>query len=219
MIYEIFRWIGVISGYPIYLLFFKTKVYHENKSVQTLRTKGGMLVISNHICPFDYVLNAVLFFPRKLFVVASEYAFLTPGLRFGMKFFGGIETNRVTRGVHFIEESAEKLRRGKLVQIYPEGHNTDDGTIKAFYPSYLKIALEGNAPLLPVIVDGNYGMLKRTHVIVGEPIHLEDHLGTGALTHEDLDRLNTMVREKVLWLRQELDRRIEADKKKGKHKK
>lgn len=216
MIYEIFRWFGVITGYPIHLLFFKKKIYYEDKAVQSRKTKGGMLVISNHFSPFDYVLNVVLFFPRKLWVVASEYAFITPALRFGMKFFGGIETNRVTRGVHFIEESADKLRKGKLVQIFPEGHNTPDGTIKDFYPSYILIALQANAPILPVIIDGNYGIFKRTHVIIGKPIHPEDYLPSGTPTHEDIQQANTQIREKVLWLRQELDRRIAADKKKGK---
>ena len=56
MIYDIFRWIGIITGYPFNWLFFKRKVYYENDKARK-RTKGGALVIANHYnqCAFAKV--------------------------------------------------------------------------------------------------------------------------------------------------------------------
>lgn len=132
-----------------------------------------------------------------------------------MKFWGGIECNRVTRSPRFIIESVRELKKGHLVMIFPEGHNTPDGKIHPFYPSYITIALRGDAPLLPVISDGNYGLFKRVHVMVGDPIDLKQYLTEEKPTREDIDRINGIVYEKVLALRAELDRRVQADKKKG----
>lgn len=215
ILYDIFRWIGVVTGYPFKWLYFKNKIYYETENVPK-RVKGGALVISNHFNPLDYVLNVYVFFPRKLYIVASEHAFKNAFLRFGMKFWGGIQANRVTKSMHFVTESIREIKKGHLVQIFPEGHNTDDGTIKPFYSSYILIALKAKAPIVPVITDGNYGLFKRVHLMVGESIDLSSHITGPKATREDITRLNDMVYEKVLRLRKELDQRVEADRKKRK---
>lgn len=217
IIYEIFRWIGVISGLPAQWIFFKKKIYYEEGAIRARKVRGGALVICNHFCPLDYVMNVETFFPRKLYIVASEDAFRNKGLVFGMKFWGGIKADRTTRSMSFVKEAVRELKNGHLVMIFPEGHNTDDGTIKAFYPSYIAIALLSGAPIIPMTLDGNYGLFKRTHMIIGKPIRLKEMLGGRKHTREDVDRLNDMVRNEMLRLRQELDLRIAADRqKKGK---
>lgn len=216
MFYEIFRWFGVISGYPFYWLFFKRKIYFENERARR-RVKGGALIISNHFSPWDYVLNVFLFFPRKLYVVASEHAFKNKFLRVGMKFWGGIEADRVTKSMRFVIESIREIKKGHIVQIFPEGRNTEDGTIQPFYPSYISISLKSNSKIIPVITDGNYGVFKRVHIIFGEMIDLSQYTSCEKPNRAEIDRLNDIVYNKVLELRKELDLRIEADKnKKGK---
>ena len=214
MIYEIFRWIGVITGYPFKWLFFKNKIYYENERVPK-GVKGGALIITNHFNPLDYVMNVFVFFPRKLYVVASEHAFKNKWMEFGMKFWGGIRCDRNTRNMGFVIKSIKEINKGHIVQIFPEGHNTDDGTIKPFYPSYLLIALKAKAPIIPLISDGNYGITKRVHLIKGEAIDLSQYTSSDKPSKEEILQLNEMVYQRVLALRAELDRRIEADKKGG----
>ena len=205
------RWVGILSGWPIQLVFFKRKIYYQNRKVQGRRIKGGALIISNHYCPVDFIVNNFLLFPRMLYVVASEHAFKTPGLKLGMKFFGGIETDRNVRGMSFIHQAAALLKKGRLVQIFPEGHNTEDGKIHPFYPSYLVLALMGNVPIIPVILDGNYHIKKRQHTLIGEPIDLRDHFPDGKYTQQDLDRVNDLIYRHVLELKQSLDDKIAAE--------
>lgn len=221
--FAVFRWIGTITGYPFNWIYFKKKVYYESGRNLKRRFRGGALVVSNHFSPMDYVSHVFLFFPRRLNVVAAEIGFANPFVRFGMRFWGGIQANRVTRSMRFVKQSAELIKKGQLVQIFPEGHNTDDGAIKAFYPSYIAIALESGAPILPVITDGNYGLFKRTHIIIGEEIRLSEYLSPDYAKDyrskmAEIDRLNGIVRQKVLALREELDRRV-AGKKPPKRKK
>lgn len=205
------RWIGILSGWPAQLVFFKRKIYYQNKKVQGRRIKGGALIISNHYCPADYVNNAFVVFPRTLYVVASEHAFKSPGLKLGMRFFGGIETDRNVKGMSFLHQASALLKKGKLVLIFPEGRNTNDGKIHPFYPSYLVLALMGNVPIIPVILDGTYDIKKRQHTLIGEPIDLRDHFPGGKYTQADLERVNEKIYQHILSLKESLDEMIAAE--------
>ena len=206
MIYEIFRVIGVILGWPLQFLFFKRKTYYEDKKSVNLY-KGGKLIVCNHYNMFDYVLGCFIVFPRKLYAVASEVPFRSPIVRFGMKFFGAIEANRETRSMKFLNESAAVLKKGHLVQIFPEGQNTPDGKIHDFYAGYVLIAHRGNVPIVPIITDGNYGLFKRVSVIIGKEINVQDFMTSGKKnpTREEIEKVNEYVHQKCLELREELE--------------
>ena len=210
MIYTVFRFIGLLSGYPIQWLFFKRRTFYEDKS-QTHIFKGGKLIISNHFSVIDYILTSFIVFPRKLSAVASEHPFKNKILRFGMKFFGTIQCNRETRNMRFMDEAAAVIRKGELVQIFPEGRNTTDGKIHEFKKSYLVIAHRASAPIIPIVTDGNYGIFKRTSVIIGKEIDVSEFFTSDRVTptREELQRANDVVFAKVLELREELERRKE----------
>lgn len=217
MIYELFRWIGLISGYPLQLLFFKRKTYYEDKSEQGRRVRGGALVISNHYSPLDYVMNMFLFPFRKLHVVMSEVTFRGRKkklFKFLTKFHGGICSDRDIMGMKFIDDSVEVIENGGLVQIFPEAHITTDGDMHQFKTSYLMIALRSDAPIIPVIIDGSYGFFKRSHVIIGKKIYLSDYCTSLNPTKEEILALNDIVYKKSLALKEELDLKIKRKDKK-----
>ena len=214
LFFEIGRVIGVILGYPVQLLFFKRKTYYENDKKNPNLFKGGKLIVSNHFNMFDYVLGCFVVFPRKLNAVASEMPFKSKITRIGMKFFGAVQANRETRSMRFIDQSVEIIKKGQLVQIYPEGRNTPDGKIHPFKHSYLAIAYRAGCPIVPVVTDGNYGIFKRAHVCIGEEIDVSPFFTPGRRTppREELERANEYVFAKILELRQ----RIEDEKNKKK---
>jgi len=204
MIYDFFRWYAIINAYPVQWLLFKKKVFYEDKAAQSKKIKGGALIISNHYNMFDYVLNMFMLLPRKLYVVTAEFAYYNKFVAWGMKFFGGIKAERVMRSMKFIDESADLIKKGKLVQIFPEARNTDDGLMHEFKPSYIMIALRANAPIIPIITDGNYGFSKRAHVIIGKKIFLSDYCKSQNPSKEEIARLNEIVYSKACELRAKL---------------
>lgn len=218
--YEFFRWVALITGWPLQLLAFKRKTYYEDRTVQGRRVKGGALIISNHYSVFDYMVNLFLFPFRKLYVVywAQMRNRIGYFFRWGMKFFGGIPSDREAMAMRFIDDSVKLLERGKLVQIYPEAHITDDGEMHEFKPSYLLIALRADVPIIPVIIDGNYGILRRAHLIIGKPIDLSMYCTSEDPTREELEAMNRMVYEKSKELKAELDRRVGAKRKRSRKK-
>lgn len=204
MIYNIFRIFGIVLGYPLQLLFFKRKTYYEDKRSTHLH-HGGKLIISNHFNILDYVMSCFVVFPRKLTAIASEMPFKSRITRFGMKFFGAIEANRETRSMKFMDEAAAVIRGGGLVQIFPEGRNTPDGKIHDFKQSYLVIAHRAGAPIVPIVTDGNYGLFRRTHVMIGREIDVSPFFAEKRPTREELRAANEFVHAKVLALRAELE--------------
>ena len=212
--YELFRWIGLLLAYPLQLIFFKRKTYYEDKKSQSRFVKGGALVISNHYSAMDYMVNLFLFPFRKLYVVMAEFVFHKSKIfNFLTKFHGGIRSDRDLMSMRFIDESVEVLENGGLVQIYPEAHITLDGNMHEFKTSYLMIALRANVPIVPVIIDGNYGFFKRAHVLIGKKIFLTDYCQSLNPTKEEIIALNEIVQNKCLELKSELDRRV--NKRKG----
>ena len=215
--YDFFRWVGIIQAWWLYWVFFKRKTYYEDGDpLRKGRFKGPKLIISNHYGVFDFMLNMFLVLPRKLWVVASEHAYRNKLQGFGMRFFGGIPCDRRIRSMRFMEKSVEVLKNGGMVQIFPEGKNTDDGQIGPFYASYIVIAHRAGVPILPIITDGNYGFFRRTHVLVGNEINLKDYItATGPIIPRDqLEAANTAIRDHVLALKADLDARAAAEKNK-----
>ncbi len=166
----------------------------------------------------DYVMTSFIVFPRKLNVVAGEAPFKNPFFRFGMKFFGAIQANRETRSMRFMDQSAEVIKRGQIVLIFPEGRNTPDGNIHEFKKSYIVIAHRAKAPIVPIVSDGNYGLFKRASVIIGKEIDVSEFISSDrpTPTREGLDRANEYIFDKVLALREELERRKQDAKRRRK---
>ena len=216
ILFDIFRWFAIIQGLWLYWLFFKRKTYYEdgNPRHKSRRFKGPKLIISNHYCVLDFMLNLFLVLPRKLWVVASEHAYRNKLQGFGMRFFGGIPCDRRIRSMRFMEKSVEVLKNGGMVQIFPEGRNTDDGLIGPFYASYIVIAHRAGVPIIPIMTDGNYGFFKRTHVLVGNEIDLKDYITAEGpiIPRDQLESANEAIRNHVLALKSDLDARVAAEK-------
>ena len=216
ILFDIFRWFAIIQGFWLYWLFFKRKTYYEdgNPRRKSRRFKGAKLIISNHYCVLDFMLNMFLVLPRKLWVVASEHAYRNKLQGFGMRFFGGIPCDRRIRSMRFMEKSVEVLKNGGMVQIFPEGRNTDDGLIGPFYASYIVIAHRAGVPIIPIVTDGNYGFFKRAHVLVGNEIDLKDYITAEGpiIPRDQLESANEAIRNHVLALKSDLDARVAAEK-------
>lgn len=206
MIYSIFRIFGLITGYPVQLLFFKRRTFYESKKNKNT-FKGGKLIISNHFNFLDYVLSCFIVFPRKLTAVTCEMPFRSRIVRFGMKFFGSVEADRETKNMRFMDQSANIIKKDQLVIIYPEGQNTPDGKMHKFYHSYLVIAHRAKCPIVPMITDGRYHPFKRANVIIGDEIDVSVFFSQdrNTPTREELSKANEYVYSKMLELQRQLE--------------
>lgn len=213
MIKEILRILAIITGWPVQLIFFSRKTYYEDKKSQGRSVKGGAIIISNHTSIMDYMVNLFIFPFRKLYCLIAEVIY-DKGfiMRFLVNCMGGIKVDRFSKDLGFIEQSIKVLEKGKLLQIFPEGKIPNDKKLLPFSPSYILIALRSNVPIIPVVTDGNYGLFKRVHVLIGKKIYLSDYCNNPNPTKEEIDRLNKIITKKIQSLKNSLQEKIEQDK-------
>ncbi|MBE5939514.1 MAG: 1-acyl-sn-glycerol-3-phosphate acyltransferase [Lachnospiraceae bacterium] len=214
IVYEFLRCFGLIQGWPAHVVLFKKKVYYEDVNEKNRFIKGGALIISNHFAVFDYMVNVFLFPFRKLHVVVAEFIYKRSKFyHFGLRCFGGIRSDRDIKGMRFIDESVKVLKKGGLVQIFPEAQTSDGRGLQYFKPSYIMIALRAGVPIIPVVLDGNYGITKRTHVLIGKKIYVREFCSSENPTKEEIENLNKMVFDKFCQLKTQMEENIEMEKK------
>ena len=109
------------TGWPTQLICFRTKVYYENKAVQSRRIRGSAILVSNHTAVYDYAVMLFVFFTRTLRYQMAEVLFGKKVLGPFLKNMGGILVDRDSTNYSFMSESAKILEQGGVVGIFPEG--------------------------------------------------------------------------------------------------
>ena len=198
-----------ITGFIPALIFFKWKVFYMNKKAQGRKLPKGTMLVSNHKKLLDFALYLMIFFTSPVHFLVAEVLMNKPGpLPWLLKKLGSIRVDRDKFEFGFIHESAEVLKSGGRVGVFPEGRLPVGGKMSPFAPSCVMIALESGADIIPVWTDGNYGMGKRTHVMIGERLNLKEFCPTENPTRDEIKACNEVLLSKILELRDELERRL-----------
>lgn len=208
----LFVWFSKITGWlPVYI-FFKPKLYYMNKKVQGRRIKGPAILMSNHTALLDFWMYLLIFWDRVPRFIMAEVLFKKGKfLNWMLYAMGGIYLNRDNVGFSFVTESLETLDKGGVVGVFPQGRLPVDGQKFPFKPGIAMIATKTDAPIIPVYTDGNYGIKKRAHVMIGEPIRLSDYFDCKNPSKEDLNKMTEFLSAKEDELEEELKRRMKKE--------
>lgn len=193
--------IGYLLAWPAQFIYFKKRIYYEDKKDTSRFIKGGALIVSNHRSLKDFMALIFVFPFHKLYCLMSElifsHGFFVSTLT---KIMGGIKIDRKNHNFDFINKSVDLLNKKKCLAIYPEGKvNTKSGLLY-FHPSYIIIALKSNKPIIPIYTDGRYGIFKRNRIVIGKKIYLRQYCNNLNPNKEELEKLNDIVRNKILEL-------------------
>ena len=206
-----------LTAFPAYWACARTKVYYEDKKIQSRKINGSAILISNHTSVYDYALMLFLFFGRTLRYQMAEVLFKSKKLAKFLKMMGGIFVDRDSYDFSFVSESIDILEKKGVVGIFPESRLAKPGEEKPlpFKPSVTYIALESGAPIIPVYTNGSYFKSKRARVMIGKPIYVQDLWDATLDEKQNIDRITEMLRLKIIELGEELEKRS-AKKRKGK---
>ena len=213
------NWFVKITGFPGEVVFYRKKIYYEDKKASNRNIKGGALIISNHTDIYDYPLMMYVFPKRNLHVLVAEITYDMNGfMKWLLKGLGAIRVDRNNHDFAFMSQTTDLLKKGKACLIYPESRlpleNERDHLLE-FKPSYIYSALESGAPIIPVYTNGIYGKLKkkykdRARVMIGKKIYVRDLYDSNKNEKENIAYINNYVKNRIVELKALLDERLNS---------
>ncbi len=109
--------------------------------------RPGQMVLANHPSLIDVVL--LISFMRDANCVVKESLWHNPFTRGPVRAAGYISNNA---SVEMIEDTAEALREGQSLVIFPEGTRTTPGQMPVFHRGAAAIAIRGARCITPVVI-------------------------------------------------------------------
>ncbi|MGA1219320.1 MAG: lysophospholipid acyltransferase family protein [Ilumatobacteraceae bacterium] len=158
------------------------------------------VVVSNHESFVDML--AISQIPIEMKWVAKSAFFKIPIVGFLLMLSRDIKLVRGAKGAgaHVYTEAAERLSTRTSVMLFPEGTRSASGDLGAFKDGAFKIAIEAQAPILPLVVHGTRNALIKHDWRFGRcdaVVQILDPIPTAGLTLEDVDTLREQVRDLI----------------------
>lgn len=148
---ELLRAFFRLTLLPPVRLLYRLRVLHADR----IPARGGVLLVSNHVSYLDsFVLYAAC--PRPVrFVIVSRYL-RSKAISWFLRLFGAIP---ITPGQsrEAIRITAECLKNGDVVCIFPEGQLTRTGMLNELKKGFELIARKADCPVQPVWMQGLWG--------------------------------------------------------------
>ena len=192
-----------ITGYPVYRLWANPRFRYEDRKVQGRLIKGKAIIVSNHttVWDFGFWLYALPFRAHRC-IMADVLKHINFFLTLFLKLNQGIFVSRKAQDLGFIKQCQHILDRGGVVQVFPESRiaEADEEKPLPFKPSFVHIALESNAPIIPLYSSGDYFKKGRVRAAIGKPIYVKDLYDESKSHKENLLEIAEFVRRKVIEL-------------------
>lgn len=162
--------------------------------------RRGYVVVSNHQSTADPFLLS--FLPWDMRWVSKESIFKLPVIGWLMKLGGDIPLRRgeADSVVQMFAACRETLAAGNCVMIFPEGTRSPDGKLLPFKPGAFQLAIEAQAPILPVVLTGTHACRPKGSLWFGEAkavVRVLEPVETAGLGPDDVAALSDRVRERI----------------------
>lgn len=202
MWFDIVNWFTKITAWPIQKICFRTKILYEDKNVQDNKIQGSAILVSNHTSVFDYAVFLFVFFGRTLRYQMAEVLFQKKLLGFFLRQMGGIFVNRNSTDLSFLYKSADILKSGGIVGVFPEGRipSVSEEKPLKFQSGAAFLSLETNTPVIPIYTNGSYFSKKRCFVVIGKPIYPSVVDDKNISDKEKIELFCNVMRDKIIEL-------------------
>ncbi len=178
-----------------YVVGFVTGILHP-VSVEGMEglPSGGVLLCPNHASNWDPILVALkLPVNYRLHIMAKEELFQNRLLGWLLRKVGAFPVSRGNNDINAVKQSIQALKDGDNLLIFSEGTTIHDGIgYTDGLPAHAKagvamIGVRTGATLVPVFVDGEKKLFRRTRIIFGQPY--EPHYTGRRGTAEEMQKI------------------------------
>ncbi|MDD5449574.1 MAG: lysophospholipid acyltransferase family protein [Candidatus Omnitrophica bacterium] len=159
-------------------MFFKICFRYRVTGSENIPARGPFIIASNHASFLDPPAAGLITW-RKVCFLAKADLYNNPLFKWWGTRVGVIPISRSSPTLGAIKGTIERLKKGYIVALFPEGTRSDDGSIKDPKGGVGFLAAKANAPVLPVLIKGSDNALPRhavmfrlrpIEVMVGKPI-------------------------------------------------
>ncbi len=202
-------WFVKITGWLGYRLMMRPKYHYMDKSRQSRFFKGKAIVMPIHYSHWDVAAMLHAFPTRNLQCIAAEVMYSAGFMEHFLPALGFVRVDRQNADFGFITEAGKILSRGGVVEIYPEARLPGPGEQSPleFKPSVAYIALENDAPVIPVVHNGAYFRKERMQVLIGVPISVSELYDDSLSEKKNIENITEILRETIVEMKYELEKR------------
>jgi len=145
------------------------------------------IIMSNHISHFDIPLIYAAFPRASIRMIAKKELFYIPIFGWGMKIAGCLSIDRKNKrqAIKDLELAKKAMLEGIQVWISPEGTRSTTGELSVFKKGGFKIAIEVEAIIVPVTINGSNKILpaktfklstdEEVMIYIGKPIDVLEY--------------------------------------------
>lgn len=145
--------------------------------------EGPVLFVSNHEGNFDIpvILSKI---PKPFGFIAKKEVKKLPVIPVYMEDMNCVFIDRTDRrsALKSISDTAEKLKQGHSILIFPEGTRSKGNGLGEFKAGFMRIAKDAQVPILPIAIKGTADIMEKNnneikpakvHLMILEPISAE----------------------------------------------
>ncbi|MBQ7223934.1 MAG: 1-acyl-sn-glycerol-3-phosphate acyltransferase [Clostridia bacterium] len=195
LFYDFVKVTGAIPA----LLWMRPKVIVKG-STKPQKTKGGVLICSNHYGLSDPVMLLCVFWRRRLNSLMAKEMFANKLLTFFFTHVHCIPVDRDNFGVGTFRTVCERLNEEKAVLIFPEGKiNDSQEALLGFKTGAIRMAYRTGKPIVPVCLIKPTSKWRRRVAVLGDAIDVRALCGEKP-TPDDYRRASEYLHQKELEL-------------------
>lgn len=168
------------------------------------KTKGGLMVISNHPTFIDPITVQLSFPFRRLHSLATKDIFSNPVKKTLFTLMHCIIVDKDNFSMSSFREVVGHLEADRAVVIFPEGRvnrNSDTEPLLAFKSGAVIMAHKAGVPILPMYIVKNEKWYHRQHIVFGQTIDPLEMLGRMP-NMQELNMVTELLKEKEEKLRE-----------------
>jgi len=187
---------NIIKGVLRFFTYFAFRV--DAVGLENVLDNGGVIYAVNHKSWLDPIMVAITS-KRNLTFMAKIELFKNGFFSWFLKQMGAFPVNRGKGDLGAIKAALSIIKEEKVMMIFPEGTRVKKGEAVPAKPGVALFATHAKVPVIPILISGEYGFMKRIRVIYGKPIYFDKYYDQ-KLNKDDLLTLSQEIMNTIYAL-------------------